>query len=130
MLNGIESNALPIEEVLMAIYNQCKSISAVGVVPKKVQKQISCCFPLQKLIFASNSKRKSDLQNGLDYIEREALPNEVVLKKDRINVQQWLKLFLFQRRFRRNFSVVSPFKNSFLPQIHREKVTYKCVQWH
>ena len=55
VLNGIESNALPIEEVVMAIYNQCTIMSAVGLVPKKVQKQFSCCFPLQKFIFASNS---------------------------------------------------------------------------
>ena len=37
MLNSIESNAYPFGEVLMAINNQCTTMSAVGMVPKKVQ---------------------------------------------------------------------------------------------
>ena len=51
----------------MAIYNQCTSISAVGVVPKKVQKKFSCCFPLQKLIififYVENVPDPTQIQN-------------------------------------------------------------------
>ena len=61
VLNGIESNALPIGVVLMAICNQCTTMAEAGMVPKKVQKGFSCCFPLQKLIFASNPTCQSDL---------------------------------------------------------------------
>ena len=50
-----------------------------GMVPKKVQKGFSCCFPLQKLIFASYSERKSDLQNVLNGIESTAYPFGEVL---------------------------------------------------
>ena len=45
-----------------------------------------------------------------------------------INLQQWLKLVWCQRRFKRDFPVVSPFKNSFLPQIQHDKVIYK-IRW-
>ena len=61
MLYEVEKEALPIEFVLKAIYNQYTTMAEAGMVPKKVQKGFFCCFPLQKLIFASNSERKSDL---------------------------------------------------------------------
>ena len=63
-LNGIVREALPIEVVLKAIYNQSTTMPEDVLVPKKVQKEFFCCFPLQNLIFASYSKIKSDLQNG------------------------------------------------------------------
>ena len=37
-------------------------------------------FHLQNPIFASNSKRKSDLQNGVNEVQKETLPIEVILK--------------------------------------------------
>ena len=78
-LNKIEREALPIEVILKAIYNQPTTKSAVVLVRSMVEKEFSCYFPLQNLIFASNSKRKSDLQNRLNDIENKALPIEVVL---------------------------------------------------
>ena len=47
-----------------------------------------------------------------------------------INQQPWIRLFCCYTWYKRNFPIISPFKNTFLPQIQREKVTYKCVQWH
>ena len=53
-LNYIDREALSIEAVLKVICNQSTTMAEVFLVPKKVQKEFSCCFPLQKLIFASN----------------------------------------------------------------------------
>ena len=49
-MNVVYRKALPIEVVLKAIYNQYTTMAEAGMVPKKVQKGFSCCFPLQKLI--------------------------------------------------------------------------------
>ena len=129
-LNYIEREALPIELILKAIYNECTTMAEVILVPKKVQKEFSCCFPLQKLIFASNSKRKSDLQMCWMALRVMHYPLKRFLWQYIINVHQYLPLVWCQRRSKSNFPVVSPFINSFLPQIQREKVTYKCVEWH
>ena len=125
VLNGIVSNALPIEVVLKAIYNQSTTMAEAGLVPKKVQKGFSCCFPLQKPIFASNSERKSDLQMCWMALRVMRYPLKRFLWQYIINVHQYLPLVWCQRRSKINFPVVSSFKIPFLPQIQREKVIYK-----
>ena len=52
-------------------------------------------------------------------------PLKLFLRQYIINLQLWLKLVWCQRRFKRDFPVVSPFKNLFLPQIQHDKVIYK-----
>ena len=47
-----------------------------------------------------------------------------------INQQLWIRLFCCHTWYKRNFPIISPFKTTFLPQIQREKGTYKCVEWH
>ena len=76
------NNALPIRDVVeailyqsptievvhKAIYKQCTTMAEALLVPKKVQKGFSCCFPLQilqKLILSSNSSRKNNLQKKM-----------------------------------------------------------------
>ena len=79
-LNDVYRKSLPIKKVFKAIYNQSKTNSAVVPVQRKVQKGFSCCYPLQKLIFASNSTCQSDLQNWLNDVYRKVLPIEAILK--------------------------------------------------
>ena len=78
-MNNVYRKALPIEGVLKAINNQCTTKTAVVLVQIMVEKEFSCYFPLQNLIFASNSKRKSDVENRLNDIENKAFPIEVIL---------------------------------------------------
>ena len=79
-------------------------MAEIVLVPKKVQKEFSCCFPLQKLIFASNSKRKRDLQNGLNGIEREVLLIDVVLKEIYNQSTTMTEDFLVPKKVQKEFS--------------------------
>ena len=107
-VNEVEREALPIELVLKVIQNQCTTMAEDILVPKKVQKEFSCCFPLQKLIFASTLKRKSDLQNGLNYIEREALPIEVVLQAIQNQCTTMAEDVLVPKKVQKGFSCCFP----------------------
>ena len=77
-----------------------------------VQKTFSYYFSLQNNIFASNSERKSDLQMCWMALRVMHYPLKLFFRQYIINLQQWLKLVWYQRRFKRDFPVVSPFKNS------------------
>ena len=69
-------------------------------------------FPPSKTHFCLKFREKSDLQMCLMALRVMRYPLKLFFRQFMINLQQWLKLVWCQRRFKRDFPVVSPFKNS------------------
>ena len=97
-------------------------------VTKKVQKEFTCCFLFQKLIFPQNKREKVIYRMGWMKLREKRYLFKLCLRQYVIYIQQCLKFLWCQRRFQRNFPVVSPFKNNFLLQIEKEKVIYN-IGW-
>ena len=103
--------------------------------------RLFCCYtwykrnfpiisPFKTTFLPQIQREKNDLQMCWMALRVMRYPLKRFLWQYIINVYQYLPLVWCQRRSKINFPVVSPFKTSFLPQIQREKVTYKCVEWH
>ena len=78
-----------------------------------MDKEFSCIFPLQKLIVASNSKRKSDLQNVFNEVQEEALPIEVVLKAMSNQCTTMAEVVLVPKTVQTEFFCSFPIQNSY-----------------